>query len=583
MTTKPSHKELEQRIKELEKEAVKLSQTEAQFAAIIHNSPIPTAVGGSDGSIIAFNEALEMLIGYKRHEIHDVTEWAKKLYPDQEYRTFVWKNIQMALNGQEQECTEFTIICKDGAKKMIDFRTSFFQDDLIIQMIDITKGKQAEEALRDSEKRFHSFLDNLGDIAYEADTSGNVTYANKMSEKITGIPLKNIIGKPFLPLFAKESQETAIDVYQKTLNGKTKEYELVFTNGKICHFKNEPLRKKNGNIVGVFGIARDITDRKRAEEALQRAQDELEQKVIERTAELAKVNKQLEKEIENRKQTETTLRKSEEKYRLLIETMNDGLGIIDENGLTTYVNNKFLEFLGYSKDEIMGRPAAIFFTKNNLRIFKEQMKKRRKGERKSYEIEFTGKEGQQIPTLMSPQPIFDSKHNYKGSFAVITDISALKQTEKALKEKEMELEIKSSNLEDVNTALRVLLDKREDDKARFEENVLSNVKELVEPYLEKLKSTGLDNRQASYVNVLEYNLNDIVSPFSGKLPFKFLNLSPSEIRIANLVKQGKNTKEIAELMNLSRTTVATHRRNIRKKLGIGGKKANLRTHLLSVQ
>ena len=184
---------------------------------------------------------------------------------------------------------------------------------------------------------------------------------------------------------------------------------------------------------------------------------------------------------------------------------------------------------------------------------------------------------------MSPQPIFDSKHNYKGSFAVITDISALKQTEKALKEKEMELEIKSSNLEDVNTALRVLLDKREDDKARFEENVLSNVKELVEPYLEKLKSTGLDNRQASYVNVLEYNLNDIVSPFSGKLPFKFLNLSPSEIRIANLVKQGKNTKEIAELMNLSRTTVATHRRNIRKKLGIGGKKANLRTHLLSVQ
>ena len=146
----------------------------------------------------------------------------------------------------------------------------------------------------------------------------------------------------------------------------------------------------------------------------------------------------------------------------------------------------------------------------------------------------------------------------------------------------MELEIQAQNLEEINIALRILLQKREEDKTKIEENVLSNIKELVEPYLEKLKKSVLDANQMSCVNVLESNLNDIISPFSNRLSYKFLNLSPSEIRIANLVKHGKNTKEIAELMNLSSTTVATHRRNIRKKLGINAKKANLRTHLLSV-
>ncbi len=142
-----------------------------------------------------------------------------------------------------------------------------------VKSIEGSESVQEAKSQQEGGERFRSFLDNLGDVAYEADTSGNVTYANKMVEKITGILLKDIIGNPFLPLFTKESQQIAIDVYERTLNGESTEYELTFKNGRICHFKNEPLKDENGKITGVFGIARDITERKEVKKALRESKE----------------------------------------------------------------------------------------------------------------------------------------------------------------------------------------------------------------------------------------------------------------------------------------------------------------------
>ena len=142
---------------------------------------------------------------------------------------------------------------------------------------------------------------------------------------------------------------------------------------------------------------------------------------------------------------------------------------------------------------------------------------------------------------------------------------------------------KTRNLQEVNTALRVLLKKRDDDKKELEGKVLSNVKELVVPYLEKLKKSELNERQRAFTDILESNLKDVISPFSQKLSYWYLELTPTEIQVANLVKQGKTTKEIAGILNLSSQTIEFHRKNIRGKIGIKNKKANLRTHLLSIQ
>jgi DNA-binding NarL/FixJ family response regulator len=135
----------------------------------------------------------------------------------------------------------------------------------------------------------------------------------------------------------------------------------------------------------------------------------------------------------------------------------------------------------------------------------------------------------------------------------------------------------------VNSALRVLLKRREDDKSDLEEKVLSNVKELVVPYVERLKKSGLDAKQGTYVNILESNLEEIVSPFVRKLSSTYLGLTPTEINVANLVKEAWDTKTIAESLNMSPRTVESHRQNIRKKLGLKNKKVNLRTHLLFIQ
>ena len=155
--------------------------------------------------------------------------------------------------------------------------------------------------------------------------------------------------------------------------------------------------------------------------------------------------------------------------------------------------------------------------------------------------------------------------------------------EQRVEERTQELQMKSENLEEMNTALKVLLKKREEDKFELEEKVIYNIKEMVQPFLEKLGRTRLDDRQRTFLEILESNLDDIVSPFAKKLSTRYLNLTPSEIQIANLVKQGKTTKEIAELLSLSTRTIESHRDSIRKKLGIKNQKANLRTHLMSFE
>jgi DNA-binding CsgD family transcriptional regulator len=164
----------------------------------------------------------------------------------------------------------------------------------------------------------------------------------------------------------------------------------------------------------------------------------------------------------------------------------------------------------------------------------------------------------------------------------LSGIIRLKKAQQKLRKRGRKLEIKTRELEEVNTALRVLLKQRDKDKLEIEEKILINIKEFVQPYLEKLNASGLNEKQKSYLNILESHLHDVISPFLRKLTSKYLNLTASEMQVANLVMDGKRTKEIAALLSVSDKTIEVHRKNIRKKLGLRNKKADLRSHLLSI-
>ena len=137
--------------------------------------------------------------------------------------------------------------------------------------------------------------------------------------------------------------------------------------------------------------------------------------------------------------------------------------------------------------------------------------------------------------------------------------------------------------EHLNTTLNVLFEKCKQDRKELEKTILLNMERLVYPWLEKIKGCKTENRLKSYINVLDLSLKEIISPFAKNLLSQISSLTPAEIRIADLVKKGKSSKEIAELLNISIKTTEGHRRNIRKKLGILNKKVNLRTHLLSIE
>lgn len=145
------------------------------------------------------------------------------------------------------------------------------------------------------------------------------------------------------------------------------------------------------------------------------------------------------------------------------------------------------------------------------------------------------------------------------------------------------LEEKTIFLEEANTALKVLLRNRDSERQELEENILQHVQKLVLPWLEKAKGAGGYGDKKEYLNILEANLNGIISPFADKLSHRFLNLTPAEIQVANLIKQDKSTKEIAELLCLSTHTIDSHRKHIRDKMGLSNQKANLKTHLLFLE
>jgi PAS domain S-box-containing protein len=323
------------------------------------------------------------------------------------------------------------------------------------------------------------------------------------------------------------------------------------------------------------------------------------------------------------KEIEKMLRASRERFESLVETTSDWIWEVDRSGAYIFSNQKVKDKLGYDRHEIIGKRPFDFMPPHEAQKVAKSFREFSKSRKAFSGMENINlhKEGYEVVLETSGVPVFDENGEYLGYRGIDRDITKrkmaeqgleqinaelesrveartadlidanrklkqkvaeCKQAEQALKKRERELKNKTAQLQELNSALKVLLTKKDEDRVDLEEKMLSNVRELVFPYLIKLGNGKLPDKEKAFVNIIESNLKDIISPFVSSLTSKYLGFTPTEIQVANLIKQGKTTKDIAELSNLSPRTIEFHRDNIRNKLGIKNKKANLRTHLLSL-
>jgi PAS domain S-box-containing protein len=283
-----------------------------------------------------------------------------------------------------------------------------------------------------------------------------------------------------------------------------------------------------------------------------------------------------------RKQAENRLRESEARFRALTESAPSAIFIVHVERFL-YVNPAFEAIAGFSKTEIFQMRSWELIHPEMRELVRKRGLARQRGEDvpARYEVKILTKEGK--TKWMDVAITLIDFENKSATLGTAYDTTERKQAQELLIERERQLEHQSRNLAEVNTALKVLLKSMEDDRIDLKEKMLSNVKRLVLPDLEKLKVGNLSPQKRAYLKNIESNLKNIISPFTQNISSMHYDLTPSEIQIAALIKEGKTTKDIANMLNKSPHAINFHRNNIRKKIGLQNKKTNLRSYLLSFE
>lgn len=305
---------------------------------------------------------------------------------------------------------------------------------------------------------------------------------------------------------------------------------------------------------------------------------------------LASQNRQLEEEMHQRQLVEAQLRESEQRFHLALDAASNG--VWDRNLLTgeVYYGANWQHTLGYEIE----RATSDEHTFENLvhpddrEKVLAQREAHIQGKTLRYEVEYRIRNqagGWQWMLSRGQAVTRDAQGKAQRIVGTVTDITRLKEAEAELKRNQDELEQRvkerTAELSESNVALNVLLKKREADREILAEQVLSNTSKLVEPFFDRLSESRLTEQQRMLVDILRTNIKELTSPFATQYSSKLVRLTPAEMQVANMVKQGKRSKEIAEIMHLSPGTVNIHRKNIRKKLDISHQKTNLQT-LLSI-
>lgn len=262
------------------------------------------------------------------------------------------------------------------------------------------RWKKAEETLLQSERKYRTIFENTGAATILIDRDTTIVMVNTEYEKLAGVTREEVEGKRSWTEFIHEDDiaEMLNYHYQRRNNPHLapRNYEARVVNKKgdirYCYLTVAVIP---GTLQSVASLL-DITERINAEEAL---------------------------------------RAGEEKYRLLVETMNDGLGVQDEHGFVNYVNDRMCQMTGYSRQDLIGRSAMDLMLEEYRGVWLDNLI-RRQDHYDPYEVAWRKKSGEIIYTIVSPKPLYDPKGRYAGTFAIFTDITERKKAEVAIRNSE---------------------------------------------------------------------------------------------------------------------------------------------------
>ncbi|MFH1136404.1 MAG: PAS domain-containing protein [Pseudomonadota bacterium] len=418
---------------------------------------------------------------------------------------------------------------------------------VVISRADVTEHRLMEDGLRDKERRLRFVGENMPALLEAFDENGSLLAWNKEAEKVTGRKAEEVVGSPrgMEILYPDPRVRRAIikGIKDRGLDFSDREWPVTCRDGreKIISWFNI---SKYFPIPGWFSwaIGFDVTDRKKAE--------------LER-------------------------RETQKRFTLFMNNLPGPASIKNRDGRYVLANAFYETLLGLDDYRaVIGKRDADIFPenfssqneKNDLAVLNEA--------RPLEFVETTpGAEGPRH-WLCIKFPLFqDDGPMLIGSVAV--EITDRIRAERELEIGRKELRLKAENLKEVNTALKVLLDRRENEKNRQIADMTSTLEKLVFPYLKRLGTSNLDKDQMNFLSIVETNLREIASPFAGRLDSLEDRLTPAELEVAELLRQGKTSDEIAELLHTSVHTVSSHRHGIRRKLGLLNKRVNLKSHLRS--
>jgi PAS domain S-box-containing protein len=570
-----------------------LRESEEKYRLLVNNLPGVLYKGYKDWSVEFFDRKIELLTGYDVNEFNArKMKWSDIIV--EEDVEAAREHFIEALETDKSYLREYRIKSKTGDIHWIQERGQIVCDSkgdmeyVTGVFFDITRHKKAEDKLRKSERFLQNIFDAIQDGISVLDKDLNIMRINNTMVKwyAHAMPFK---GKKCYDFYHGRTEPCEICPSIRALDKGSLQMDIVpfVESGQSVgwlELYSFPILDAQGNPSGIVEYVRNITERMEAEQAL---------------------------------------RESEQRFRTVADFTYDWESWVAPDGTYQYVSPSCQRISGYGANEFLA-DAKLFEKmvhpddhKLLIRHLKDEIESR---DAQTIEFRIITQNGDERWVAHICQPVFGDDGSFLGRRASNRDItekkrgetalrkahgelekrvkertaeliktnkelrkeiSNRKKAEKALKQKGMELEAKTIGLEEANTALKVLLKQREEDKVELEEKVLLNVRELVLPYLEKLKMKKLGEKERAYIGIMESNLNDIVSPFVHGLSSKLIKLSPTELQVTNLIKQGNTTKEIAEIMNLASSTIDFHRNNIRKKIGIKNKRINLQTYLSS--